>query len=291
MPRILPPEGTRPVLAFSITVDRDSLPNPEAFAAVHEAFCERYQGRLKWFANGDRNKLVPFRVQQAKWPRTRLAKPARDDALWITHDGDDLRGFGTALLKAWACIRDRDAHFLFCSVPPTVEDRAWLWAQAFALADEVPIFQGAMGLSLPMSARTDLDEIAQQTQQVLRFPGIETAKQALSTENLRTVNWITFVSDGLLARVGDLAALQRQLAPPIQWHRVRDGWAIQAGPDPLPGDVNRGDNLPLYRKVARVLRPVRATLYPSVSRDDLESAAWYARFDGADDDLAPPEPP
>lgn len=286
----LPPEAFRPVLAALVTLERERLADTDRVAQLFECFCDRHEATLTWFANDDRGKIVPFRRQQREWPRTRLARPARTDAQWMAHDAVAMKGFPRSHFQACVRIRERSPHFAFCSVRPTSEDRDWLVARILELACAEPVFEGALGLAFPMSPRRDLDEQSQQQPLAMRFLGLDIPDPPAKSEVVRTVNWMTFVCDQLLDKAGGASKLQRELTDPIVWHRIRDGWVIQAGPDPVAGDVNQGDNVPLYRRVARALRPIRSTLYPLVSRDRAASAAWYQRFDGPDDDVAPAEP-
>lgn len=100
---------------------------------------------------------------------------------------------------------------------------------------------------------------------------------------ISNVSWLTLLGRELVERKGGREAIQAALAarsPDIVVHPLGDGVCIQAGPLPQIGDVNRGDDLPLYHEVGRYLKDLRSTDPPCVLDgfwDDSEE--WYARFD------------
>lgn len=100
---------------------------------------------------------------------------------------------------------------------------------------------------------------------------------------ISNVNWLTLLGRELVERKGGQEAIQGALAarsPEIVVHPLGDGICIQAGPLPQIGDVNRGDNLPLYHEVGRYLKDLRSKEPPwelDGLQDDTEQ--WYARFD------------
>lgn len=76
-------------------------------------------------------------------------------------------------------------------------------------------------------------------------------------DRIKGVNWITILGDSMVERLGGLDALRAALGPGIDVHPFKQGIAIQAGPRPLFGDVNRQEPMPLHRRVAQVLKPIR----------------------------------
>jgi hypothetical protein len=93
-------------------------------------------------------------------------------------------------------------------------------------------------------------------------------------------SWLTLLGPELVKRKGGAAAIATALGPDITVHALGGGVCIQAGPAPQLGDVNRGDNLPLYRRVGSFLKDVRTTAPPRALdglEDDTED--WFARFD------------
>jgi hypothetical protein len=77
--------------------------------------------------------------------------------------------------------------------------------------------------------------------------------------------------------------LVRQLGDGFVFHNYPGGVVIQAGPRPLFGDVNRKEDLPHYRKLARALKPIRVEYDDSLGQggafDVEKTREWFDRFD------------
>jgi len=121
-----------------------------------------------------------------------------------------------------------------------------------------------------------------------RYPGLghggnfSIYRRAL--HGISNVSWLTLLGREFVERKGGREAIERALvalSPDIVVHPLGAGVCIQAGPLPQIGDVNRGDQLPLYHQVGRYLKDLRSTDPPwqlDGLADDTEE--WYARFDG-----------
>ncbi len=92
--------------------------------------------------------------------------------------------------------------------------------------------------------------------------------------------WLTFVSEIALRVLGGAEKVAAALAdePKIVLHPVAHGLGIQAGPAPQLGDLSRQELLPLQRRVARVLRPVRLKGIPLAFEEDFVEH-WFNMFD------------
>ncbi|HLJ89705.1 MAG TPA: type VI immunity family protein [Candidatus Angelobacter sp.] len=101
------------------------------------------------------------------------------------------------------------------------------------------------------------------------------------------VNWLTAISTNLLDRVGGLANAQKECGTEVQIHPYAGGVVFQAGEKPVLGDVNAGDIPDAYRRVNRLLRPLRFNEYqrsnfipvPPEVDDAAATQAWISRFD------------
>jgi hypothetical protein len=150
------------------------------------------------------------------------------------------------------------------------------------LAALVPFSSGYASLAfhLAMAAPEFLDVHA------FRHPGMDVHANEYTSRHIddlvRGAYWLTFVGPVALQRLARPAtALRKALGAGIAVDTIGGGVMIRAGDELRPGDVQRGDDLPLTRKVARVLEPI--TLGESIafgfSPDDLEEtfAAWQKR--------------
>ena len=113
-------------------------------------------------------------------------------------------------------------------------------------------------------------------------------------EGIKSVNFLTAVSDRLLARIGGAEAVAAQAGPGITMYRYSTGAVFQAGPEPDIGydpQTRRGVPPKHYVALGRVLKPIRAP-YPDVliydptiadqmnDSHDTFTQRWLARFDG-----------
>jgi hypothetical protein len=104
-----------------------------------------------------------------------------------------------------------------------------------------------------------------------------------ATEGIKCVNWLTAIDESLLERVGGRDNLRRQFGPSITCYDLPHGLVIQAGDQPVIGDVNRVDELSAYREVAAQLRRVYATRLSvqgltDYRRDVSRIPPWRERF-------------
>lgn len=168
--------------------------------------------------------------------------------------------------------------------------------QALELADRMPFLCGHVGYSLELSPLlgSSLETEGQQAAYGLgtRHPGALIGGN-MSTKRLRLfkgvegVSWLTLVGKAPLDALGGSSAVVHALepVPEVIVHPVANGLVIQAGPRPLLGDVNRGDDLPLYRAVYAALS---AMIEPELqyvralrlrTNDDHErTMQWFRRF-------------
>ena len=133
-----------------------------------------------------------------------------------------------------------------------------------------------------------------------KYPGLDCGDIITDTnqypDGMGAVNWLTWVSDKLLQRIGGREATRKNLKgkPGSEQVKVEEldwGLLFQAGKLPGLGDNGEPDTLPAYQAVARTLKPLRAPNARGFSkspealetddddRGDREKRAWVARFD------------
>ena len=165
-------------------------------------------------------------------------------------------------------------------------------ALALSLLDPLDFHSGHAGYGLNYDSRGDFAYDAQSRMRALgmRYPGIdipdqETTLYAMANgDGIKRVNWLTFLGDPLVARLGGREALRQGLSEAISLYPLRRGVAIRAGAVPGVGDVNRGELLPLYHEVGALLQPLRLLDHPAfIMKDDVfdedATEAWLGRFD------------
>ena len=126
-----------------------------------------------------------------------------------------------------------------------------------------------------------------------RCPGIDhsytpmfSVEAGQTWNRIKGVNWLTVLSDPIVAELGGLAAVEAQLAGACRIKPYRGGIIIIAGPVPQLGDRYSGLIPVRYQAAARVTRPVRFEDYqrafvelPEPFDEKTESLKWIRRFD------------
>ena len=122
---------------------------------------------------------------------------------------------------------------------------------------------------------------------VNRFHGLEidfpSIHARLLRDGIKGVNWLTILDQFWFDRLNGKEALREELGEGFVFHDFDSGTAIQAGPHPAFGDVNRNERLPYYIKLSQALKSIRAE-YPDsfgrngyFNRDQVQE--WRTRFD------------
>lgn len=115
-----------------------------------------------------------------------------------------------------------------------------------------------------------------------RHPGLSPGLgRNLASQPMAPCNWLTLLGPGLLAAAGGLSRVKGDLAGDgISVIEMGHGACIRAGDVPKLGDLNRQDDLPLYRRVGAYLKPWRTyQKFRLKGMDFEETEAWLARFD------------
>jgi hypothetical protein len=175
------------------------------------------------------------------------------------------------------------------------------WIFELALMKTGYAYTGHCGYALnfyDQAARTSLYNPAKSAlaSRVLRYPGLGFHGGAVQSKVLRyepeltgfiplieRANWLNLACDATLDRIGGRSGVRTALGDdlPISVHEMKNGVAIQAGPAPQIGDLANRDFIPLYRRVAKVLRPVRVAGLDGTGTGLLRPATneWLNAFD------------
>jgi hypothetical protein len=121
---------------------------------------------------------------------------------------------------------------------------------------------------------------------VPRFWGIDPPEPIgdafAAVEGVRSPSWLTYVPTSKLHRLAP-GALE-SLPPEIVQTRLPHGTLFRLGPEPILGDQNRGEPMPLHRALARALRPIRGELTHWTNSTSYKYPTWVARFDDPADE-------
>lgn len=187
--------------------------------------------------------------------------------------------------------------------PLAAPDRYLAWVKDFNLLKKWSFHSGACGYGFNYLGETGEGRIRGPMTRwlgshCLRHPGFECEINSvirklwryapdihpLSLPLIKRVNWLSMVSDISLKALGGRKGVRSALGddPAIEVHDLEHGALIRAGEAPQAGDVGRGDFIPAYRRVAKVLRPVRYDGgFAGLGRGFSEDAAtqWLDAFD------------
>lgn len=103
----------------------------------------------------------------------------------------------------------------------------------------------------------------------------------------RSSNWLTFLGDVNIERLGGRAKIDRLLPPGVEIEDYSGGIMLRAGPKPVfCGPDGPGDVPPLYAAVGKLIKPIRFENYtygifntPEGVNDLDETFRWLRRFD------------
>jgi hypothetical protein len=130
---------------------------------------------------------------------------------------------------------------------------------ALAMAATLPFSSGHAGLSFNGDPWMGTKEAVREF--CFRFPGVDISGELVGREQLGThiygVHWLTFLGQPALGALGGVEGLRAQLHSPGTTVQELEGAraVITLGEWPEAGDTERGDTLPAYRELARVLEP------------------------------------
>lgn len=132
---------------------------------------------------------------------------------------------------------------------------------AIAISSHLPLLcSGYMGLCF--QAPLDYSGVREQVTRLgFRYPGMDIADMRGLSWNMGTrargPAWLTFLGPPLIERLGGVARLRSDLrSEGTTVQTLPDDRAlITLGPWPEAGDTERGDSLPAYRELARLLEP------------------------------------
>jgi len=155
---------------------------------------------------------------------------------------------------------------------------------AIELATLMPVRSGSCGLSF----NGELDLVGMYRKLLpywKRYPGIDIPSPSGHSwdigKRLRGPHWMNFIGQPVLAELGGVRGLRERLKSPETTVQELPGdrVVITLGPWPEAGDTEKGELLPAYRELARVLEP---WLYhrpvSMLHQSEEETRRWERRF-------------
>ncbi|MCL2653679.1 MAG: DUF3396 domain-containing protein [Propionibacteriaceae bacterium] len=119
-----------------------------------------------------------------------------------------------------------------------------------------------------------------------RFVGVEiTAAERLAylaERGVPTVNWLTFIGEEHLARLGGAAALNQNLSDGLTTSTIGSGVVLACAGGPRLGDMNNNEDIDIFRRAYQSVRPAQfvdpAYAFSALSFPGAETVEWLTRL-------------
>jgi len=282
--------------------------------ACLKLYTDRYGSNLRFSTDFPNKRWIAFDSEAVQRITQHIVSGAPDDSWQFrVHGGQEnespsyfkIQGLG---FRDWQDAQGDYLSFLRIQIPPDWIGRGDL-ASFFRFAcDQLKPSQGWGGLSFALGEdlndRRRLEPVIYQLAH--RGPLLEVEDpvfdQAELGKGVRGANWLTAIGEPWLHTLGGIEGLRRELGPPFTVFAYPNGAMIQAGdvygavdpsireanPRELTADQRQQATVPPhYRRLARVLRPVRLKEFPAMHScqygrpcfDQDATNAWLNRFD------------
>lgn len=163
------------------------------------------------------------------------------------------------------------------------------------LGARLPVMSGLAGYSVEFAWGEEVDGIRAMFPRLMRHPAVDVGYSIYDStpvglgKGIKGLGWLTILGTELVDHLGGESKFRSALPRDIWLHKTKHAYILQLGDAPVVGDVNRGDELPLWHEVYRVLRPVhdpvvaawmqRGTKFDLRLDDENErTEAWLRRF-------------
>lgn len=278
------------LLALSITPKAEGA---AGYVRFHEAFEHRYGQYVQHIRLNDSTKWRRLQVKDHGKLRAWFSDERSLDAamLGLTEHTNDVPEDPRPPLFEFFFFQPRSAppRGMFRIVLPfaTGDSAAALLELIDDAMADFPVHWGTAGYAFYWKGTdTATEKHAEQWlgRHLVRHPGLGTGDYMTWGSFVRygvsSLGWLTFLGDSLVAELGGREGLGLAVRDAgVQLRNYARGVALQAGLSPQLGDVNRGDLLPLYREIGRIIEPVFA-------RDEVLEKIHVVGIEDPDDELA-----
>lgn len=288
---------------IKLWLDRPLNEYAEIFLEVFEWLLSPIREKLTWYQNYTMNRFSPTRPQVLSSPRTWLQRGRQDVARMLYLKGpDELKAPGQYVLHFKyhpddALYSESNTPFLRVATPSqSIEKNPADYLKTTKhLCDLLPYLSGHVGYCLEISPYYESQAYGAAYPLAMRHPGTNIASDHATwplrdEKGVETVNWLTLIGELPLAKLGGVEGLRKELrnSEHIEVLETRHGVIVKAGDAPQLGDVNRRDNLPLYREVYRALKPVLEPVIKDfsplpvggeLSDEAAKTQRWLRRFE------------
>jgi hypothetical protein len=163
------------------------------------------------------------------------------------------------------------------------------------LSTRLPVMSGLAGFTFEFAWGEETDGVRAVFPRLMRHPALDVNYSIYDAtpvglgKGIKQLGWLTVLGADLVDRLGGESKLRMSLPRDVRLHKAKYALVLQIGDAPVLGDVNRGETLPLWREVYRILSPVhepvvnawmqRGTKFDLRKSDENElTEAWLRRF-------------
>jgi hypothetical protein len=261
-------------------------------ARALDAFLERAEKDLTWYYDFEMPRPRRIAPKMLRSALERFEQPLTPPQIfaWFLYAAKEMEDAPSVLFEGFCHpLPERRLNFLRACFPleAYASNAASFVSDVLTLLSDLPVHYGYAGFMLSESINTGRrqanDAITQGV--AMRFHGFEVDQPGATSitvrDTIKGVNWLTLLHEEFVGKLGGLDVLKAAFSEEILVHSRPGGVVIQAGAAPGLGDVHAGERLPLYREVARVLRPIRTEEHRPFGRRFHTKATmdWLNRFD------------
>lgn len=296
-------DGVRLVsTTFGITLYTDTLFSeiPEVILYCYDKYlnlCSKEN--LKFYAteNMKRHKPVTDRVFGMLQTWMKPGAPPREYISLVLKDGSVYQDAPkykfdiTGNEKESTGFAIKNANLISFSFPPSrgVDEPEKMLDFVRDLCDRFPFQSGHAGFSFECCKYEEETSQTYAWQKSMHHPGIDVSRipednKSTGQDALKTVNWLTLLNMDFIGKLGGIEAVKSQLSEKVDLIKVQNGYILKSGRYPAIGDRNRGDSLPLYQSVYRLVEPLVEIACDRSMAFDLDgdfvekTEQWYRRF-------------
>jgi hypothetical protein len=249
---------------------------------IYQEYVDQASSELRWFGDSITERKRPFDDDCRAFPEIFLTKDGEiNTRVWHAYGGDERSNRSPWYFQA-SLSEDGEAGFIKLSWATN-----WIQGKQATFVDYVkrvcaslPCLSAYGGFAFTNHDYADYSGKmrAMATQRFMCIDWDEPSIFRLSaTKGVRSASWLTIIGETFLGSLGGVPSADK--LPGIEIHQCGGGCLLRAGEMPIAGDVNAEEDLSLYHRVGRYIRPVAArpaSLWAPIG----DSKTWLTRFDG-----------
>jgi hypothetical protein len=271
--------------------------------AVHDRLLDSGpRAAFKWHMTETSTRVTP--VTSRTWSTFNRRLPLRASAMYeITYFGGEgaMAPADRVVQFVWFPAERysaKDATTLRYVVPgPTLEEKpAQLLELTIDLCTKLPVMSGSAGYEIQFAPGEEEAGLRGVYPALVRHPAVDVeyvvygANPIGNARGIKGLGWLTVLGNELIAKLGGRDSLRARMPREVVVHETPNAFILQIGEHPPIGDMDRGETLPLWREVYKVVKPVHEPVIRfwmdrgqkfdlGVIDENERTEAWLRRFE------------